>query len=362
MKKIHLLAVLFVCLMLLSGCVGKTSAPRFVWPPPPEEPKLEWKGVYFSQDDIKKGTGREVLEGFLGGTANGRFSTPIGIVADGAGRVYVSDIHRKDVLIYDFNQGTVDSLSPLSGFVAPLGLAMDSKKNLYVADGERGQILVFDQNKTPILAFGKDDLEKPAYLAVNDELGRVYVSDSRKNAIVVFDLSGKQLFSFGEVGNKEGQFFAPQGLGFSPKGLLFVVDMFNARIQVFDPSGKFKYAFGRRNDNGGGFATPKDLAFDSEGHVYVVDGRRSIVNIFTDQGELLLELGDGKPSISQFGFLAPRSIFIDQLDQIYISEALGRRFAVWQYMSERYLQTNPYTAEDKERLLEHMTKVKKQAE
>lgn len=355
MRKLFYLFLLLVQFSLLAGCAGKQVLPRFVWPPPPEEPRVEWKGVYYSEDDFAKEGGGNVLQTVLGNTSAGSFKTPIGIVSDGKGKVYVSDVHWKNVWVYDFGLKKVKLLSNLGNFVSPLGLAIDKQGNLYVADGEKGSILVFDKDQTPLYAIEKkDELLKPAYLAVNDELGRLYVADGKGHRIVVFTLTGEYLFSFGSQGGAEGQFFSPQGLAFSPDGRLFVADMFNARIQVFNADGSFNSMFGSRGDQVGQFESPKDVAFDSAGHLYVVEARRSNVEIFQPDGTLLLVLGDGRATANQFGFSAPRSIFIDENDQILVSEALGRRFAVWQYFGDAYRKAHPFTAEDKRRLLEYV--------
>jgi DNA-binding beta-propeller fold protein YncE len=361
MKKAFFPLVVFTVLLLLSGCASTQKHPRFVWPPPPEEPKLEWKGVYYSEADLTRGDGFQVLEGFLGEATGERFITPFGIAADSAGNVYISDIHKKNVWIYDFEQKDVKLLTRLSSFATPLGLAVDRLNNLYVADGGKGQIFVFDQNRKPLRTIKDDTLTKPAYLAINEKLGRLYASDGIGHRIAVFNLTGEHLFSFGERGNGEGQFFGPQGLAISPAGDLFVADMFNARIQVFDPEGNFKYAFGSRGDRPGQFESPKDIAFDNDGNLYLVDARRSNLEIYTTEGKLLLVVGAGRPSSSPFGFSTPRAISITADGRIYVSQALGRRFTVWQYFNQQYRAEHPFTEQDKQQLLEYMEKIQQEA-
>lgn len=352
--------VLLVLAFLFSGCASKSTLPRFVWPPPPEEPRLEWKGVYSSPSDIAKSGASKALEGFLGGSNEEQFKSPLGIVSNGAGLVYISDVHQRQVWVYDFVSKKVDFLTRLANFSEPLGLAIDAQNNLYVADGGKGMVFVFNESKVPSFTIENSEvLTKPTYLAVNNELGRLYISDSLRHQIVVFGLDGKYLFSFGEKGGREGQFFAPQGLAFSPDGKLFVTDFYNARVQVFNPDGKFLYTFGTRGNQPGEFEAPKDLAFDSAGNLYVVEGRRSNLEIYSPKGDLLLVLGENRASASPFGFYAPRSVFIDKNDQIYISEMLGRRFVVWQYFGESYRASNPFTETDKQRLFEYMKEVEK---
>jgi len=361
MKKSYVFWSIFVLMILLSGCATTQREPRFVWPPPPEDPRLEWKGVYYSDADFARVGTQKTIGDFLGRNPGDLFKTPFGVVSNGKGVVYVSDIHWKNVWIYDFNSRETGFLSDLASFASPLGLALDQQDNLYVADGEKGKVLVFDKNRIPLRTIGEEEiLTKPAYLAINNALGRLYVSDSMAHRIVVFDLNGRHKFSFGERGQENGQFFAPQGMAIAPNGDLFVVDMFNARIQVFDADGTFKYTFGERGDEPGQLEAPKDIAFDSDGNLYVIESRRSNMEIYSPDGKLLLVLGDNRATQSQFGFSAPRSISIDSKDQIFVAEAVGRRLSAWQYFGADYKKLNPFTEADKMRLIEYVEKIKQE--
>jgi sugar lactone lactonase YvrE len=157
-------------------------------------------------------------------------------------------------------------------------------------------------------------------------------------------------------------FMSPQGLAFGPDGHLYVCDMLNARIQIFSAEGTYVGQFGERGDQASQFENPKDLAFDSEGNLHIIDGRRSSLYTYTPEGRLLLVTGMGRASSSPFGFSVPKAIDIDVNDRIYITESLGHRFTIWQYMSKKYLAKNPYTEGDKEALLDYMEKVKTEAQ
>jgi hypothetical protein len=74
----------------------------------------------------------------------------------------------------------------------------------------------------------------------------------------------------------------------------------------------------------------------------------------------LLVLGDGRVTRSVFGFAAPRAIHIDKTDRIYVSNALGRSFSVWNYFGLKYQAENPFTDEDKRVLLEYMKHVQEE--
>ncbi|ALC17683.1 NHL repeat domain-containing protein [Desulfuromonas soudanensis] len=345
-------------LLYLTGCATTPELPRFVWPAPPDQPRLEWIGVYYTEGDFAKTGTQKAMVKLLGDNNEVAFKTPFGIASNGAGLVYVSDIHEKNIRIFDFNRKTAELLTKVAVLVTPAGLDVDSQGNLYVADMGLGKILVFAPDRRPLFSFGGDKaiINNPSYIAVREELGRIYVSDSIDNKIVVFDMRGNYLFSFGKRGSGDGEFFVPQGLAFDGRGQLFVADTLNARIQVFDADGHFLYRFGERGDQIAQFENPKDVSFDSEGNLYAVDGRRSNLFVFKPDGTLLLTVGEGRPSASIFGFSAPKSVYVDGNDRIYVAESMGKRFSVWQYMGEKYLSQKPFTKEDKTRLLDYMEK------
>jgi sugar lactone lactonase YvrE len=353
------LFLLFLALsLLLAGCAAKEQLPRFVWPPPPDEPRLEFVGNYSSEESFEKSAGQLFVKEMLGARGQATFATPFGIAADGKGVVYISDIHLHNVRIYDFNQKTVNFLTKNTQMGTPLGLELDSKGNLYIADAAAGKVLVYGPDHQPLKTFSyQEELVKPAYLAIDEKRGRLYVSDGVKHKIIVFSLAGDYLFSIGQHGGDSGMFYSPQGLAIGPDGNLYVADMFNARIQVLTPEGEFIRMFGERGDQPGQFENPKDLAFDSAGNLHVLEGRRSDLLTFTPEGRILLITGGGKPDTSPFGFGAPRSIAIDANDRIYIAEATNKRFTIWQYMGESYLAQKPYTAEDRKALIDYAAKL-----
>ncbi|RMG90322.1 MAG: 6-bladed beta-propeller [Chloroflexi bacterium] len=351
--------VVFAGLLWLAGCAPSQPKVRFVWPPPPDVPRLEWVGVYYSEASFEKSDKQKLMAQIFGDAGEYTFKAPFGIASNGKGIVYISDIYDHNVRIYDFNRKKVEFLTKQPVMKTPLGLDVDNQGNLYIADGGLGKVLVFSKDRRLSFAFGgnKEILIKPAYLKVNERLDRIYVSDPLEHKIVVFDMQGHHLFSFGTRGNGPGEFFSPQGVAIDNKDRVFVADMLNARVQVFDAEGNYLYNFGERGDGVSQFENPKDLDFDSEGNLHVVDSRRSTLYTYRPDGTLLLATGTGKATKHLMGFAAPKSVFIDTNDRIYVAEALGKRFAVWQFMSKAYLQRNPYTEADKKRWFDYMEKM-----
>lgn len=346
---------LLLLVVLLSGCAAKQSLPRFVWPAPPETPRLEFVGNFYSDKDLKGDKGVDVLSAFLGTEIMVALKTPFGVVSDGKGKVYLSDAHEDNVWIFDFNKKTLEQITARRLFDNPAGMALDEGGNLYVADVGAAKVLKFNAENELLQTINIEQFDRPAYIAISPDGQKLYISDTGTHQIHVLEkASGEYLMSFGGPGNTPGRLYSPQGLAFSKDGSLYVADALNARVQVFSAAGDFLFGFGERGDAAWQFVNPKDLAFDSEGHLYVVDNRSASLKTFTPKGELLLVTGAGKNVSTPFGFSAPRSVFIDSGDRIYVAESLGKRFSIWQYMSETYLKKNPYTEEDRRQLLRYM--------
>lgn len=346
-----LLAVLAAA---LAGCAAPKDA-RILWPPPPAEPRMEFIGVFYSQDEFPKTGFQRFVEGLAGKPELARFRSPFGIVSDGKGKVYVSDPGDLNIRIYDFNQRQVHYLSerPLG---KPYGLALDGAGNLYVADTQSDTVLVYGPDGRPLRAIGSaETLQRPVFLALNERLGRLYVSDAAGHKVEVFALAdGRHLFTIGGgVGGGEGELLGPQGLAIDGEDRLFVAEGHNARVQVFDADGRFLYTFGARGDQPSQFEQPRDLAFDSAGNLHVVDARKGALLTFTADGRPLLYTGTGGQTHLALGFGIPTSIHIDATDRIYVADLLTRRFAVWQYLSEDYLRRHPVTPEETE-AIRHM--------
>lgn len=326
---------LLAFVLLLGGCAAPPPAVRYIYPLPPEQPRIEWLGTYASQDDFPK-TGMEIaLDNIAGKPPLDLFSGPYGIADDGAGRVFVVDVYQKNILVYDFNQRTVKPFLEEPVLGRPFYLAIDSRKQLYVADSENRKVQVFSSDARLVRTYGgPGELVNPIYVEVDEPRGRLYVSDTR-GGINVYDLaSGRLLFEFGR-----GELLGAQGVQVGPDGNFYVADTLNAKIKVFDPQGKFLRSFGERVDQDYGFEHPKDLAFDSEGNLWIVDYRKPFLRVFDPEGKFLFSAGG--PATHKMGFANPTAIYISPLDEIYVTDISAKRFSHWRYLSKAALTRHP---------------------
>ena len=345
---------LFFILMLCFVCA--CSAPqvakkRIFWPTPPNEPKIEWIGLYSSKADLQT-EGPSLFNMVVGEEDNFSIEAPLSIASDGMGKVYVTDGETASAYAFDFNKKdvyTVGGNSWLGTMKHATGVSVDSKGNAYVADSSSRKIYIADKDNNPLRVIDLSaHLQSIGMFAIDKRANRLIIPDLRENKIVVTDLDGQFLFSFGSKGDEKGAFNRPLSVAIEADGTIVVCDSFNARIQRFTPQGAFINLFGKRGDGAGEFAIIKGVAVDSAGHIYVTDGKENRVSIFSTTGENLLVFG-GKYAqmstdvIAAGGFLIPQGIYIDQNDRIYIVDQRNRRFQVFQFLNRDYLSRFPVT-------------------
>lgn len=345
------LAGLLLGLGLLAGCAAEQREVRkFYWPQLPERPRVEWKKAYSSQLDFPKTGFQAFVTAIAGSDEPIRFVKPVDIKSNGEGKVYISDPGAGVVYVYDLILGEVHLLGgedAIGQFKNPLGLTVDDNLNIYVSDQEKLMILVFDRNEKPLRTIPLQGIVgRPTGLAFDKLRKQLYVVDIKEHKVCVFSPDGNLVSTIGKPGDGDGEFNFPTSVAINRKGEIVVADSMNARIQVFDADGKFLRKFGRRGDGIGEFQIIKSVAVDSDDNIYVTEGKGHKMLIFDTNGQLLLSVGGlysvlGSGKDAPGGFLIPQGIDIDKNDTIYIVDQLNKRFQVFQYISDSYLQANP---------------------
>lgn len=252
------------------------------------------------------------------------------------GKIYVSDTMNKRVQVFDMEGKPLLKFGQegkkQGQFSFPYGIAGDSQGNIYVADLYNGCISVFDNNGKFIKYFAEKKPEEktidtPGGLRIIDN--KVYVTEIKKSQVTVFDLTGKKLLELGKLGVKPGEFRAPNAVTADKEGNIYVVDTANSRIQVFDKTGKFLRII---NGSEGGKGTsilvnPRGISIDSLGRVYVVSNLTNFVVGFEKDGKKAFEFGGNGAANTQFAL--PNGLFIDENDQVFITDTVNQRVAVY---------------------------------
>ena len=170
---------LFLSLVLLTACKGTaTPAPTFTPEPPTQTPTLEVTMTPEPPVEIKI-------------TAEG-MKDPYGIAINSFGQIYVSDMGRDRVLVFDADgdllakwdkHGSAEGEFNTMGFG---GLAIDANDNVFVVDNANFRVQKFDKDGNYILQWGSEGTEDGQFvraigIAVDVD-GNVYVTAARRSA------------------------------------------------------------------------------------------------------------------------------------------------------------------------------------
>jgi peptidylamidoglycolate lyase len=160
-------------------------------------------------------------------------------------------------------------------FRAPHGLAVDPAGRVWITDTHRHQVLVFTSDGEMLQTYGVRDtpgadsahFDGPTATAFGAD-GCTYVSDGYGNSRVVkLDPDGGFVCAWGQAGDGPGDLKTPHGITVGPDGLVYVAARGNSSIQVFTSSGEFVTMW-RSAELG----RPWGLAAGPDNAMYVVDG------------------------------------------------------------------------------------------
>lgn len=271
---------------------------------------------------------------------NGAMNQPADVFLNSKNQIYVTDAQNGRVHCFDAagkhqfsfgekHRGELDPDGSPGKFILPFTLFIDSKDQVYVTDVERHDIQVFDADGnfikriTVATGEGNEDL-RPNGIHVLDD-GRIVLTDTGNHRYLIVDGNGKILFEKGGKGDGPGQFNFPDELTVTDDDTICIVDVINCRVQEFDMEGNFIRAFGQVGQSAGTFARPKGIAVDGQGRLWVSDGMSNILQCFTMDGEVKSALGTDKDALR---FVSPRGIFFGQ-GRMYIVNRLRNQVIVY---------------------------------
>ena len=315
-----------------------------VWPAPPEVPRYRFVGELTGEDNfVREGPApsgmRKLFEWVTGLSGDDEekllLQRPQTGAVDEAGRIYVTDVSRQGVFVFDVPKGQLrlwEWAAPRQRFMAPVGIALSPSGRVWVADAELGAVVVLDARGNPQGFWGKGILRRPTGLAFDPEQGLLYVADTAAHDIRVFDGEGQLVRTIGRRGNAPGEFNAPTHLGFR-FGRLYVADTLNARVQVLNPDGRPIKSIGHRGLRLGNMVRPKGVALDDEGNLYVVESYYDYLLIYDDQGRFLMPIGGTGSGIGEF--YLPSGVWTDSRNRIFVADMFNGRVMIFQYLGER---------------------------
>lgn len=314
-----------------------------VWPSQPDVPRYRFVGQLtgennFRRDQQSQEIGQKVF-GWLVGLVSSKHTPvvlqrPQGGYTDKDGRVYITDVSRAAVYVFDQVAGQF-LVWEMAGkgirFKTPIGIVPGVEEGILVVDADLAQVVLLDNSGEPVDSFGKGLLERPVGIARDIDRGRIYVSDSQAHNIKVFDNDGNFLRVIGQRGEGPGEFNAPTYMAFA-HGKLYVTDTLNSRIQIFNREDEVVSTVGRRGLYLGDMPRPKGVATDADHNIYVVESYYDYLLIFNEKGEFLLPIGGTGSRVGEF--YLPAGVWTDERDRIYVADSFNGRIMVFEYLRE----------------------------
>jgi DNA-binding beta-propeller fold protein YncE len=326
---------------LLWGCGGlpkhqKPDLSGYVWPHPPYPPLVKLVSVIRTDLDIRE---RTAAETFFGERANFSFKKPHGVAVDANGYLLVTDTYKHSVFVLNLEKGVVGQLHNPYGWSSITGIATDNVNGL-IGVAKRGTVQIFDQkSKKIILTLGDGKLAKPVGVAFDPNRKRIYVVDVKKHEVHAYDYAGNHLQRIASGGTGYDEVYYPLSVAVHPNGKIYVVDSMNFRVQVYNPDFSYDFSFGQHGDLPGMFARAKDIAISQDGMLFITDAAFGNFQIFRPNGKIFGYVG--VPGSGPGRFNQPQGIAIGNDDKIYVVDQTNRRIQVFQYLSEKYLQSHP---------------------
>jgi sugar lactone lactonase YvrE len=261
-----------------------------------------------------------------------RMHTPSGVLADGAGNIYIAD-EQNNVIRKVTTDGTINTVAgtPYAGTIYntryggddgpaiyayldnPTAMALDAANNLYIADYSNNLVRKVDAITGIISTFAgvpyhgghntdsgiatSTWLDNPSALAF-DTAGNLYIADTGNNLVRKVDPSGNMTTVAGHYGyyssTADGQpassqvLNRPSGVAVDAAGNLYIADTSANVVRKVDASGNmFRFAGGSTSyavnygDGGPAIAAtlnlPQQMAFDLAGNLFIAGPGESAV-------------------------------------------------------------------------------------
>lgn len=316
-----------------------------LFPSPPEIPRFSYVGDLLGEQNFVEGTTEAKSTGYrVFAWLVGLFEVnPVPIVlqrpqtgcVDEDGRIYVTDVSKRAVFVFDAKDGRLriwDRADGNTPFESPIGVVPAPGGGVFVSDSELGIVARLDGQGRPVATLGKGTLKRPTGLARDPKRGVLYVADTHAHDIKVFSDDGRLLSVIGGPGGEEGLFNFPTHLAFA-QDQLYVSDTMNSRIQVFTPDGDPVRMFGQRGLYLGNMVRPKGVGVDDEGNVYVVESYYDHLLVFNAGGDFLLPIGGTGTEAGQF--YLPAGVWVDKHNRVFVSDMFNGRVAIFQFLGSR---------------------------
>ncbi len=298
-------AALILSLALLAACGPKQVEPPIevaesvTFPPPPDTARIQFLTKFGSSRDIEEKTGGSSFLSALTGERSIEdgervIYKPYG-VSIARNKIYVCDSMLGAIEVIDLEARTFEYFGKNEGggvIRKPINCFADPQDgSLYVTDVGRGEVLVYDSAGAYVGALGEGDiLYRPIDVHVRGD--RIWIADQTGHRVVAFDReTWEEVVTIPKASHE-----SPEGLR-QPTNIwvtddeVYVSDFGNFKVQVYTHDGDYVRSVGEYGNGFGMFVRPKGIAVDRDGILYAVDAGFQNVQMFDDTGQLLMYFG-----------------------------------------------------------------------
>lgn len=324
----YLISFIIACSsVFLVSCSSKIERTRgselVIFPAPPDTTRVQYLTSIRSSIDITGGRSGFVKM-IIGEEKDYPIQKPYGISVV-KNKIYICDTKLEGLEIIDLSNKTFENFKPGGRGVLkkPVNCFVDDNYVLYVVDIDRKDIIVFDKDNKYFTSFGNGVLEKPTDVFAYKD--KIYVSDIKSGKIHVFSKEDFSLIkSFPDVDTSEVEYLHQPTNIYIKDDKLYVTDFGEFHIKVYDIDGKYLKSISSYGNGIGQLVRPKGIALDRENNLFVADAAFENVQIFNPDGDALMFFGG---SYKGEGYMyMPAKVAIDYENLDYFSDLVDPAF------------------------------------
>jgi len=306
--------LLLTFVLLPAACSGPPPAPDIpltLYPQPPEPPRIQYLRSFTLGSDIEDPSSGLNSLLFGDNQLEKAFMAPYGATIH-EGIIYVCDIQQGAILTLDLAARKMDFIhtSGRGELQKPVNLSFGPDGRLYVADLGRRQLVIYDREFNYVNELGPFEGDNSKVVDVEIFEDRLFVLDSGMAKIHVYDRESlEELLVIGEDTATGTKLKAPTNLSIDKQGRLLVVDSILCQVFIWSPEGELVGTIGSPGDIVGQFARPKGIAY-ADGLVFVVDSSFENCQIFDASGEILLFFGN--PGVQPGNLYLPAGVWVGE--------------------------------------------------
>lgn len=199
-------------------------------------------------------------------TGQGKLKHVLNSKFDEQGNYYIVDGDRKQVVIFDSEGNYLSSFGD-TGLYKPTDIAITDNK-IFVSNIKKNNVVVYDKNNYTVLFTIPDsteaDSESKMASPVNIEIANnlLYVSDIGASSVKIYTLDGKFIKSFGRSGMGYGSFSKNKGIAVDRDSIIYIVDAAFSNVQMFNSKGQVLMHFGGNYKQKGDMYLPANITID----------------------------------------------------------------------------------------------------